>query len=227
MADDRGPDGGGGLVCLLAPPGPTRTRPFSPGTARTMSNRSRLLRDRGSRRLCRLLWMDYRRIARWAFVGYGLALLLLVLVLIVGRSVQGGTRWIDLKALSFAALGVRQDRRDSLSRSFCCARPRRELRSPRGAASKPFRWPRPRSFCFGPRLEPDLGFGLHVFPHRSLHVVRREARSPRAFSGGSWRRRSGRDGPARRGGPFRLLRPNGQTQTALLRQAENLGLFRA
>lgn len=47
-----------------------------------------------------MLWIDYHRIARLAYLFYGLTLLLLVLVLIVGPVIQGAQRWLPLGLFS-------------------------------------------------------------------------------------------------------------------------------
>jgi rod shape determining protein RodA len=43
-----------------------------------------------------LCLVDYHRLARWSYVGYWIAIILLVLVFIVGKKVMGARRWIDL-----------------------------------------------------------------------------------------------------------------------------------
>jgi len=43
-----------------------------------------------------LCLVDYHRLARWSFVGYWVAIVLLVLVFIIGKKVMGARRWIDL-----------------------------------------------------------------------------------------------------------------------------------
>ena len=44
--------------------------------------------------------VDYHRLARWSYVGYWLAIVLLVLVFIIGKKVMGARRWIDLGPFS-------------------------------------------------------------------------------------------------------------------------------
>ncbi|HTP41244.1 MAG TPA: FtsW/RodA/SpoVE family cell cycle protein, partial [Nitrospiria bacterium] len=44
--------------------------------------------------------VDYRVLARYAYVGYGVVMLLLMLVLVVGRSSQGAQRWLSVGGLS-------------------------------------------------------------------------------------------------------------------------------
>jgi len=44
--------------------------------------------------------VDYRVLARYAYVGYGAVMLLLVLVLAAGRSSQGAQRWLSMGGLS-------------------------------------------------------------------------------------------------------------------------------
>lgn len=41
-------------------------------------------------------FLDYQRIARWSYVGYWLAIYLLVLVFFIGSKIYGARRWIDL-----------------------------------------------------------------------------------------------------------------------------------
>jgi rod shape determining protein RodA len=47
-----------------------------------------------------LVAIDYRRLARWAYVGYGAGLGALIAVLILGRTAQGARRWIALGPLT-------------------------------------------------------------------------------------------------------------------------------
>ncbi|MBI5695440.1 MAG: rod shape-determining protein RodA [Nitrospirae bacterium] len=44
---------------------------------------------------------DYRRLARWGYVFYGIAVVLLIAVMAVGRSGMGAQRWLPLGPLSF------------------------------------------------------------------------------------------------------------------------------
>ncbi len=44
--------------------------------------------------------VDYRILARYAYVGYGVVMLLLLLVLVAGRSSQGAQRWLSVGGLS-------------------------------------------------------------------------------------------------------------------------------
>jgi rod shape determining protein RodA len=44
--------------------------------------------------------VDYRVLARYAYVGYGAVMLLLLLVLVAGRSSQGAQRWLSVGGLS-------------------------------------------------------------------------------------------------------------------------------
>ncbi|MEW6325198.1 MAG: rod shape-determining protein RodA [Nitrospirota bacterium] len=48
-----------------------------------------------------MMMIDYRILARYAYAGYGAVLLLLVLVLVAGRSSQGAQRWLSVGGLSF------------------------------------------------------------------------------------------------------------------------------
>jgi rod shape determining protein RodA len=47
-----------------------------------------------------MMVVDYRVLARYAYIGYGGVLLLLVLVLAVGRASQGAQRWLSIGGLS-------------------------------------------------------------------------------------------------------------------------------
>jgi len=58
-----------------------------------------------------MIVMDYHQLTNWGYVFYGIALVLLVAVLAVGRSGMGAQRWISLGPLSFqpsemAKLGI-------------------------------------------------------------------------------------------------------------------------
>ena len=46
--------------------------------------------------MCGILVIDYHRVGNAAFILYGLGLVLLVLVLLIGRKVSGAQRWLDL-----------------------------------------------------------------------------------------------------------------------------------
>lgn len=47
-----------------------------------------------------MMVVDYRKLARYAYAAYGVAMLLLVLVLLVGRSTLGAQRWLSLGGVS-------------------------------------------------------------------------------------------------------------------------------
>ena len=47
-----------------------------------------------------LCFFDYHRLARWSYVGYWAAIVLLVLVFLIGKKVMGARRWIDLGPFS-------------------------------------------------------------------------------------------------------------------------------
>jgi rod shape determining protein RodA len=48
-----------------------------------------------------MLVIDYRELSRYAYVGYAVVVLLLVLVLVMGRSTQGAQRWLSVGGFSF------------------------------------------------------------------------------------------------------------------------------
>jgi rod shape determining protein RodA len=106
--------------------------------------------------------VDYHVLARWAMVGYWIAILLLIAVLIphVGTWKFGARRWLDLKVIQFqpsefAKLAF------LLMQAHFLSRPIDELRSPRtfikamGLTLLPF------VLILG---EPDLGSALVLFP---------------------------------------------------------------
>ncbi len=48
-----------------------------------------------------MMVVDYRVLARYAYAGYGAVIVLLVLVLLIGRSSQGAQRWLSIGGFSF------------------------------------------------------------------------------------------------------------------------------
>ena len=78
-------------------------RPRAAGTTRAGSARSSGT-CWGSARASALCFVDYHTLARWSFVAYWVAILLLVAVLIpgIGSMRFGARRWIDLGFFSFS-----------------------------------------------------------------------------------------------------------------------------
>jgi rod shape determining protein RodA len=113
-----------------------------------------------------LLAVDYSRLARWSGVAYGLTILLLVAVFVVGSRIHGGKRWITLgifglQPSEFATIAF------ILLLANFLSRPAEELRQPRvfwatlGLTLLPF---------VLILKEPDLGSAL-VFPAISLSMM--------------------------------------------------------
>ncbi len=48
-----------------------------------------------------MMVVDYRVLARYAYLGYGTVVVLLVLVLVIGRTSQGAQRWLSISGFSF------------------------------------------------------------------------------------------------------------------------------
>jgi len=55
----------------------------------------------GAMAMLGLVWIDSRRLERYAYAAYFLSILMLVFVLVFGRSIAGARRWIELGPLQF------------------------------------------------------------------------------------------------------------------------------
>jgi len=104
--------------------------------------------------------VDYHSLTRWSMVAYGLTVASLVLVLVVGRSVYGAKRWIDLGSFQFQPSEFAKLAFIMAQASFL-SRPIDELRSTRifwksiGMMALPF---------LLIMKEPDLGSALVLLP---------------------------------------------------------------
>ena len=76
-----------------------------------------------------LCLIDYHRLARWSYVGYWAAIVLLVLVFLIGKKVMGARRWIDLGPFSLQPSELTKIAFIMAMANFL-SRPADELRSP-------------------------------------------------------------------------------------------------
>ena len=113
-----------------------------------------------------LLTVDYSRLSRWSGVAYGVTILLLVAVFIVGSRIHGGKRWITLGIFGLQPSEFAKIAFILLLANFL-SRPAEELRRPR------IFWAT-LAFTLVPFVlilkEPDLGSAL-VFPVISLSMM--------------------------------------------------------